>query len=64
MSETAEIIGIKKNREYYNNFINKNKEKLNETKQCDICLGRYKYMNKSHHVKTKLHLSKLNCIIQ
>jgi hypothetical protein len=50
-----EVIGIKKSREYYNNFINKNKDKLNETKQCEICFGRYKYMNKSHHNKTALH---------
>jgi hypothetical protein len=57
MSENmkTEINVIKKSREYYNNFINKNKDKLNETKQCEICFGRYKYMNKSHHNKTALH---------
>ena len=49
----------KKRREYNNRFFEKNKERLNVTRICDICLGKYKYVNKSHHNKTAIHMRHL-----
>jgi hypothetical protein len=65
MSETIIeqiAIPIKKKRQYYLNFINKNKDRLEEKQICNICYGRYKYLNKSHHIRTNLHKRVLDAI--
>jgi len=54
----ADIKKIKK-KEYNNRFFKKNKERLIITHICDICLGKYKYVNKSHHNKTAIHIRHL-----
>jgi hypothetical protein len=46
-----EII-ISKNKLYYNNFHNKNKEKIHYKNECLICGGSYSYFNKSTHLKS------------
>ena len=48
-----------KRKEYNNRFFEKNKERINITQTCDICLGKYKYVNKSHHNKTAIHIRHL-----
>jgi hypothetical protein len=48
-----------KRKEYNNRFFEKNKERINITHICDICLGKYKYVNKSHHNKTAIHIRHL-----
>jgi hypothetical protein len=48
-----------KRKEYNNRFFEKNKERLIITHICDICLGKYKYVNKSHHNKTAIHIRHL-----
>jgi len=52
-----EIEDVKKydNKKYYDNFKNKNGQRLKEKFICDICGGSYTYFNKSHHSKTKRH---------
>ena len=42
-------------KEYYRNFIEKNKEKVKEKVRCPLCGGSYDYFNKSKHIKTKKH---------
>lgn len=49
------IISPEKNKEYYLNFKNKNKDKLKEKKICPICNGNYNYYSKSVHLKTMKH---------
>jgi hypothetical protein len=49
-------------RKYYLTFIGKNKDKITMSHVCDVCLGKYKYLNKSHHNKSKRHLDFLNKI--
>lgn len=44
---------------YYENFKNKNVDKIKEKSVCKICSGSYTYFNKSSHTKTKKHL---NCV--
>lgn len=44
---------------YYENFKNKNVDKIKEKSVCEICGGSYTYFNKSSHMKTKRHL---NCV--
>lgn len=41
--------------QYYNEYVEKNKEKLKKGYVCELCGGKYKYISKSHHVKTKKH---------
>ena len=48
-----------KKQQYLKDYINKNKEKLTEDFICDECGGKYKYMNKAHHIKTKKHQNSL-----
>lgn len=43
------------NKKYYDNFKNKNGQRLKEKFICDLCGGSYTYFNKSHHFKTKRH---------
>jgi len=53
-------------KKYYNTFVIKNKDKIIEKQQCDICCGSYTYYNKSKHYKSNRHLkmaNKLNLII-
>lgn len=42
---------------YYNEFKERNKDKINEKVDCPICGGNYTYFNKSRHLKTKRCLS-------
>jgi hypothetical protein len=43
-----------KKKEYFNNFKNNNKDKLNEVIKCE-CGGCYKYLTKSIHKNTIKH---------
>lgn len=52
-------IDSEKRREYYENFVSKNKDKINIKCFCEVCGGRYTYYNKSSHNKTKKHQFKL-----
>jgi hypothetical protein len=45
---------------YNKNFMEKNRDKINEKKICDICCGSYSYYNKSKHMKSLKHLNLLN----
>jgi hypothetical protein len=45
--------------QYYNEYLEKNKEKLKQEFVCEICGGKYKYISKAHHVKTKKHITGL-----
>lgn len=45
--------------QYYNEYLEKNKEKLKKDYICEICGGKYKYISKSHHIKTKKHITML-----
>lgn len=40
-------------REYYLGFKDKNKDKINQKVDCEICGGSFTYFNKSRHIKTK-----------
>ena len=40
---------------YFKEYAEKNREKLNEKFICDICGGKYKYVNKANHNQTKKH---------
>lgn len=53
------IIDTKKQEklQYYYDYIEKNKEKLKKNYICDICGGKYKYISKAHHIKTKKHVN-------
>jgi hypothetical protein len=44
-----------KNKEKYKEYVEANKEKINEKFTCE-CGGKYIYYNKSRHFKTKKHL--------
>ena len=50
----------KKSVEYVRDFINKNKEKINESIKCEICGGSYSYFNKSRHQKSDKHIKYVN----
>ena len=41
-----------KKREYYLEFKEKNKDKINLKMSCEICGGSYTYFNKSRHIRT------------
>jgi len=45
---------------YNLNFINKNKDKINESIICDVCYGKYKYFTKAIHIKSKRHIIMLD----
>jgi hypothetical protein len=45
-------ITSEKMREYYLGFKDKNKDKINQKVDCEICGGSFTYFNKSRHVKT------------
>ena len=45
---------------YNKNFMEKNKDIINQKKICDICCGSYSYYNKSKHMKSLKHLNLLN----
>jgi hypothetical protein len=42
-----------KKREYYLEFKEKNKDKINHKVDCEICGGSFTYFNKSRHLTTK-----------
>jgi hypothetical protein len=42
-----------KKREYYLEFKEKNKDKINQKVDCEICGGSFTYFNKSRHLTTK-----------
>ena len=50
------------NKAYYQAFKEKNKAKINESVICDVCKGKYKYYNRSHHNCSKLHKNALALI--
>jgi hypothetical protein len=45
---------------YNKNFMEKNKDKINQKIICDTCCGSYSYYNKSKHMKSLKHLNLLN----
>lgn len=45
--------------EYLKEYFKKNKERLTEEYQCEICQGHYKKVHKTIHEKTKKHQSAL-----
>lgn len=47
---------MNKNKEYMNNFVKKNENKIKESSICEVCGGSYKYFNKSHHKRSAKHL--------
>ena len=49
----------KDRKEYFKEYFDKNKEKLNEDFICDECCGKYKYIHKAIHTKTKKHQNSL-----
>ena len=49
----------KNRKEYFKEYFDKNKEKLNEEFVCNICGGKYKFVHKSNHIKTKKHQNSL-----
>lgn len=52
---TAGIIEYKK--EYMKEYRIKNKDKLREYIKCEVCDSYYKRENKTHHLKTKKHIT-------
>jgi protein-arginine kinase activator protein McsA len=46
-------ITSEKMREYYLGFKDKNKDKINQKVDCEICGGSFTYFNKSRHLTTK-----------
>jgi hypothetical protein len=49
----------KNRKQYFKDYFDKNKEKLNEEFICNICGGKYKFIHKSNHIKTKKHQNTL-----
>lgn len=47
-------------KEYFKKYFDENKEKLNQDFICEICGGKYKYISKTTHEKTKKHK---NCLL-
>ena len=47
---------VNKSKINFNNFLNKNKDKIKEKIICPLCFGSYTYFNKSVHIRTKRHL--------
>jgi len=46
-------------KQYFKDYFEKNKDKLNEDFICDDCGGKYKKMSKANHFKTKKHQNSL-----
>ena len=46
-------------KQYFKDYFDKNKDKLNEDFICPFCGGKYKYMSKTNHYKTKKHINSL-----
>lgn len=57
MSNDIDAIKKQEKIKYYNDYFEKNKEKLKKDCICDVCGGKYKYMAKAHHIKTKKHVA-------
>ena len=51
-----ESIPENKQRFYFNQFRERNKERLKEQIECPICFGTYTYFNKTKHHKSKRHM--------
>lgn len=49
----------KNRKQYFKDYFDKNKEKLNEEFVCDECGGKYKFVHKANHIKTKKHQNSL-----
>jgi isopropylmalate/homocitrate/citramalate synthase len=49
----------KDRRQYYKDYAQKNKEKLQEQFICEDCGGKYKKVNKANHSQTKKHQNSL-----
>jgi len=47
-------------KDYYNTFIEKNKDKINTQITCDVCFGTYTYFNRHKHNNTKRHIKCLS----
>ena len=45
----------KDRKDYFKKYFDENKDKLKEDFICEICGGKYKYMNKANHIKTQKH---------
>lgn len=48
-----------KKRQYYENFVKNNQEKIGTVFTCDVCEGKFKYFNKYHHNRTARHRNAL-----
>jgi hypothetical protein len=46
-------------KQYFKDYAEKNKEKLNEEFICQECGGKYKYISRTTHEKTKKHQNSL-----
>ena len=49
----------KDRKQYFKDYFDKNKDKLNEENNCEDCGGKYKFVHKSNHIKTKKHQNSL-----
>jgi len=49
-------------KKYYQNFKEKNENKICEKLTCEVCGGKYSYFNKAHHNKSKKHCMALEII--
>jgi hypothetical protein len=60
--EEPSVISSKKynHKTYQNTFITKNKSKIMEKKQCEICCGSYTYYNRSKHYNSDRHIKMVN----
>ena len=44
-------------KQYYKDYVDKNKDKLKEKFVCEVCGGKYEYRNITHHTKTSKHIA-------
>lgn len=49
----------KDRKQYFKEYAEKNKDKLNKDCICEECGGKYKYVNKANHEKTNKHQNNL-----
>lgn len=50
------------NNTYYKDYYQKNKEKWNEYKKCEICGGRYSNNTRTNHLNSNKHIMQKNII--
>jgi hypothetical protein len=55
MENSQNKITAEKRRQYYEKFVDKNKEKVVGELICSVCNQKYTYFNKSRHTKSIKH---------